>query len=244
MIDWVKRMMTLAVVIVLLSACGGGDAPSTSATSSEPATTTAPTVAQAPVAQSAAVSGLRTFVIVPEQSKATYLIDEEFLGGALAKLGIDAGKVDVVGATQAIEGQLQLNLDNLAAALGENNFTVQLNTLTTDQERRDKWIRENGPRFDQYPVASFQATAIEGAPSNYSDGAEVSFKLVGELNIREIAKPVAFDVTAKLTGDTLTGMASTRLKMSDFGIEPPNFANTLTVADEFGIEVQFTAKEK
>jgi hypothetical protein len=30
--------------------------------------------------------------------------------------------------------------------------------------------------------------------------------------------------------------------MSEFGIEPPNFANTLTVADEFGVEVQFVAK--
>jgi hypothetical protein len=31
--------------------------------------------------------------------------------------------------------------------------------------------------------------------------------------------------------------------MSSFGITPPNFANTLTVADEFGIEVQITARE-
>jgi hypothetical protein len=30
--------------------------------------------------------------------------------------------------------------------------------------------------------------------------------------------------------------------MSDFGIEPLNFANTLTVEDEFGIRVEFTAK--
>jgi polyisoprenoid-binding protein YceI len=238
MIGWVKRIIMLGVLVVLLSACGDGDRSATSATSSEPTATTAP------AAQGAPVSGLRTFIIVPEASKASYLIDEEFLGGALAKLGIDAGKVDVVGATQAIEGQLQLNLDDLTAALGDNNFTVQMNTFTTDQERRDKWIRENGPRFDQYPVGSFQATAIEGAPGSYQDGAEVNFKLVGNLTIREIAKSVTFDVTAKLTGDTLTGVANTQLKMSDFGIDPPNFANTLTVADEFGIEVQFTAKEK
>jgi len=68
--------------------------------------------------------------------------------------------------------------------------------------------------------------------------------LIGDLTVREQTKPATFDVKAKLAGDTLTGVATTRLKMSDFGIDPPNFANTLTVADEFGIEVQFTAKEQ
>jgi hypothetical protein len=48
-----------------------------------------------------------------------------------------------------------------------------------------------------------------------------------------------------LTGDTLTGAATaSNLKMSDFGIEQLSFVNTLTVADEFGIEVQITAQEE
>ena len=162
----------------------------------------------------------------------------------LAKLGIAAGLADVVGSTQEIEGRLTLNLDDLSAPLGENTFTVKMNTFTTDQNDRDNWIRENGPRFNDYPVATFTATSIEGAPAAYNEGEEVSFKLSGDLTIREITQPAAFDVTASLRGDTLTGVATTRLKMSDFGIEPPNFANTLTVADEFGIEVQITAKEE
>ncbi len=223
--------------MLVLSACGG------STTSQEPAAPEA-TATSLPAQSNTASTGLRTFVIVPDQSKASYRVDETFLGGALAKLGIAAGDADVVGSTQAIEGQLQLNLSDLSAALGENAFTVKLNTLATDQDRRDSWIRDNGPSFNSYPLASFKATAIEGAPAAYTEGEEVSFKLVGELTIREITKPATFDVTAKLTGDTLTGSAITGLLMSDFGIDPPNFANTLTVADEFGVEVQFTAKEK
>ena len=62
------------------------------------------------------------------------------------------------------------------------------------------------------------------------------------MTIREITQPVTFDVKARLAGDTLTGVATTRLLMSAFGIEPLTFANTLTVADEFGIELQFTAR--
>lgn len=235
-----QTLPTIFVLLLatLLAACGG------SAPTPAPPTPTTAASTQANTNAQPAAEGLRTFVLLPDQSKASYLVDEEFLGGALSKLGIKAGKVDVIGSTQAIEGQLQLNLADLAAALGENSFTVKLNTLTTDQSRRDGWIRENGPNFNQYPLATFKATAIEGAPASYTDGQEVSFQLAGDLTIREVTKPATFAVTATLAGDTLTGKASAQLKLSDFGIEPPNFANTLTVADEFGVEVQFTAKEQ
>ena len=98
------------------------------------------------------------------------------------------------------------------------------------------------PRFNEYPDATFVATAIEGAPAAYDNGQEVGFKLSGDLTVRDVTKPVTFDVNAKLAGDTLSGTATTRVKLSDFGIEPPNFANTLTVADEFTIQVEFVAK--
>ena len=228
------HMITAGALALLLAACGGQAA--TEAAATEAAAT------EAAATEGQAVGGLRTFVIVPEQSTASYLVDEEFLGGALDKLGIAAGAADVVGSTQQIAGQLQLNLDDLGAALGENRFTVQMTTLSTGEDRRDSWIRENGPRFNDYPEASFVATAISGAPAAYSEGDEVTFQLVGDLTVRDVTQQVTFTVNAALAGDTLSGTAATALKLSDFGIEPPNFANTLVVADDFGIEVQFVAK--
>ncbi len=235
-----RKTSLVALIIALLVTACGGDPPSATP---EPTAASAPVAAPAqPVAGSGdPVSGLRTFVIVPEQSTVSYLADEEFFGDALGKYGIPVGEVDTIGRTQAIAGQLELNLDELTAALGDNHFTVQLNTLESDQSLRDGWLRDNGPRFDDYPEATFVATAIEGAPTSYNDGDEVTFQLVGDLTIREITQPVTFAVTARLAGETLTGTATTRTLMSNFGIEPPDFIGTLTVADEFGIEVQFTA---
>ena len=227
-------MLALLTALLMVAACGGATP------TPAPAATGAPAAASQP--SGAPVSGQRTFVIVPEESKASYLVDEEFFAGVLSKLGVAAGEYDVVGSTQAIEGQLQLNLDDLSSALGDNSFTVQMNTFATDQRDRDNYIRTDGPRFDTYPVATFKATAIEGAPAGYNEGEEVNFKLIGDLTIREVTQPVTFDVTATLVGDTLTGVAKASAKMSDFGIDPPNFANTLTVADAFGMEVAFTAK--
>lgn len=245
--------LALLAVVLVLAACGGAAQPATTSRPEEDAIATAapieePTATSAPVAETEAgdseASGLNTYVIVPGESTASYLVDEEFLQGALAKLGIQAGLVDVVGSTQEIEGQLQLDLDNLASPLGANRFEVNLASLTTDQSRRDNWIRENGPEFNKHPLAEFRATGIEGAPDSYTEGEQVQFKLVGDLTIREVTQPVTFDVTASLEGDTITGVATASLLLSDFGIDPPNFANTLAVEDEFEVKVEFTAREQ
>lgn len=241
------HLALLVLLVTLLSACGAPAAPAAPATAlpAAEAPATAASAAAAPAGPAAqAASGMRTFVIVPEQSKAIYLVNEEFFAGALAKFGINAGENHVEGSTQAISGQLQLNLDDGAVVLGDNSFTVQMNTLTTERDMRDTWIREDGPRFNDYPEATFTATAIEGAPPTYTEGEEVHFELMGDLTVREVTKPVTFDVTAKLAGDTLTGVATTQALLTDFGIEPPSFANTLTVANDLGIRVEFSAKEQ
>jgi polyisoprenoid-binding protein YceI len=235
-----RSLSVVGLVIVLLVAVACRSTPMPTPT---PVPVT-PTLAAKADTGDQAVSGQHTYVIVPAESKASYLVDEEFFDGAFAKYGIKAGLVDVVGSTQEIEGEFQINLDNLASPLGPNRFAVNLATLTTDQDRRDNWIRENGPQFNKFPLAEFIATAVEGSPESYTQGDEVQFKLSGDLTIREVTQPVTFDVTAKLQGDTITGVLTTRLLMSDFGIDPPNFANTLTVQDEFGIEVSFTAREQ
>jgi polyisoprenoid-binding protein YceI len=187
------------------------------------------------------ISGVHTFVINPEESEAAYIAEEELFADALTKYGLDPGWNTVRGTTQAVEGQITLNLDDLADALGENRFTVDMTTFTTDQNSRDDWIRTDGPRFNDFPVAEFIANDIQGAPDSYTPGEEVTFQLVGELTVREISQPKTFDVTAVLENNTLTGTASTEALLTEFDIEPPHFFNTLTVADPFVIEINFVA---
>jgi polyisoprenoid-binding protein YceI len=233
-----RRTLWLPLVL-LLGGCAGSDAP-------EPSAEVGNTAAQPGAGP--AVAGQRTFVIVPEQSKASYLANEEFFSGALKLLGIEAGKMGVVGSTQAIEGQFQLDPEQPAAPLGDNTFTVRLNTLTSNQTKRDEYIREirddGGPSFDAHPVATFQATGIEGVSNANAGGRQLILKLSGDLTVRAISRPATFDVKAQLTGDTLTGVGTSRFQLSDFGIGPITFHEVLTVADEVGIEVQFTARAR
>jgi polyisoprenoid-binding protein YceI len=234
------RRIANGLVLVLLSGGCRGDAPDASARSGAATERAATSVAPA--------SGPRTFAIVPEQSTASYHANEEFFPGAMKLLGIEAGKVPVVGRTQAIEGQFQLDPDRPTALVGDNSFSVRVNTLTSNQTKRDDYIREirddGGPSFDAYPLATFKATAIDGNAATSADGRELNLALTGDLTVRDVTRPVTFAVKARLLGDTLTGVGTTRVLLSTYGIGPIAFSDILAVADEIGIEVRFTARVK
>lgn len=244
-----SKFFALSLLLTLLTACASTTTPPTSApiaaATAPIAEATEPTATQETSTDPGELpTGQQTYVIVPEESTASYIVNEEFFGLALGKYGIPEGLVDTVGTTNAIEGQFQLNWDDLSAPLGENTFTVDLSTLQSNQSLRDGWIRDNGPEFATYPNAIFVAESLEGAPTAYTPGEEVSFQLVGQITIRDVTQPATFDITAKLANGTVTGTATAPLKMTDFGITPPDFANTLTVADDFQVKVDFTAREQ
>ena len=119
-----------------------------------------------------------------------------------------------------------------------------ISTLTSDQNRRDNAIRRDWLQSSRFPTATFKATAIQNAPASYNEGEEATFQLLGDLTIREVTKPVTFDVTATLQGDTIRGEATTQIKMTDFGFEPPAIGNILTVGDDTVITLKFAARQQ
>jgi polyisoprenoid-binding protein YceI len=189
--------------------------------------------AAAPEESSAAA---RTFQIVADQSEASYQVSEEFFNRPL-------GLVNAVGRTNAIEGQFQLNINGMQVQLAENQFRVDLRTLTSDEGRRDERIRNEWLESNSYPWAEFKATALENFPAEAAQGQDVSFKLTGDMTIREITKPQTFEVTARLDGNIFSGAAVTSLLMQDYGFEPPSILGILKVTDGVTVTVNFVAQE-
>jgi polyisoprenoid-binding protein YceI len=252
-----------ALLLLALAACGGTTSQSPTSVPAEPAAqptaevalpataapaaqpTTAPaastsesaaptTGTEATTAPEASSAGLRSFAIVPEQTEASYEVQEQFLNRDLPNKAI--------GRTNSVEGTFQF--DASGRPTGQvTEIKVDLRTLTSDRSMRDQRIRREWLESDTYPYATFVSTGVEGVPESYTEGQDVSFKLLGNLTIREVTKPVTFDVTGKLEGDTVSGIASTSVLMKDFGFDPPTVAGVLTVQDGVTINVNFTAKE-
>ena len=235
-----KTKQSVLIIIALflalfLTACGGSDpAPAPTNDVSEPA----------PPASSVGteLTGARTLVVDNAGSKASYIVNEEFFADALDKLGINAGQTVVIGTTEGVNGEIQLDFDSEEIVQGAE-FTVDMTGLKTDQNRRDEWLIDNAIETGAFPEATFVANSVTGLSGTLVDGEEVNFQMTGDLTVRDVTNEVTWDVTAVINDGTLQGTATLALKITDFGITPPDFANTLKVNDDFTIEVELTAQE-
>jgi polyisoprenoid-binding protein YceI len=190
----------------------------------------APTAAPA----APAATGARTFKIVPTQTEASYAVQETFLRQNLP--------FQAIGKTSVVNGEFSFSLDGKPTGK-VTNITVDLSTLKSDDDRRDNKIRGEWLESSRFPIAEFSSTEVIDGPATYTEGQEVSFKLAGNLKIRDTTKPVTFDVKGKLVGDTVTGTATTQILMKDFGFDPPAVGGFVTVTDGVTVTITFTAKE-
>ncbi len=232
------QLLLLSLILVAFLSVGCTDRDTTQTLSPEAAAS----FATLPPLSLREEKGLQTFQIIPAQSQAVYVVDEELFPDATRKYGLAVGKTKVTGVTQDVEGLLQIDL--AGNTIGVNRFAVYLPTLRTDQSLRDGWIQDNALESNRFPLAVFIATQIRDAPQNYQEGDPTRFQLDGALTLRGMTLPTVWNVTASLRGDTISASAETRLQMTDFGFDPPNFANTLTVQNEFTIRIDFIAVEQ
>jgi polyisoprenoid-binding protein YceI len=177
--------------------------------------------------------GVFRFVVDPAASKVTYVVREK-----LAALPVES---DAVGTTSQISGEIHLTREGLAA--GETSaFRVDLRTLRSDESRRDNYITTNTLRANQFPFAEFVVESVSGWPANYVDGTEVSLDLTGNLTIRGVTKPVTWQVKARRQGGVLTAIADTTIKMSDFGITPPD-VGIAKAQDSVRLQLELLARD-
>jgi polyisoprenoid-binding protein YceI len=177
---------------------------------------------------------LRSFRILPEGSETAYHITEQFAD--LATI------TNATAITSLIEGEIQLDLKSQPVVQAVE-MTVDLRGLKSDDPNRDEKLADRWVVTNRFPYATFVSTGIRDFPVQYREGEAVSFALDGDLTIRDVTRPVTFQVQASLEGDTLAGSAQASILMSDFGIDPPSLLGFVTVEDEVEITVRVTAVE-
>ncbi len=181
----------------------------------------------------AATGEVLHFVVVPEQSEASYIARE--------KLAALPATSEAVGRTNAVSGDIYLTRQGLAPS-PPSLLRVDLRTLRSDESRRDNFIRSNTLQADRFPYAEFVIERVEGFPASYQEGEEVALTVAGTMTIRGTARPMTFDVHARYGGGTLTGVAHATFRLSDFGLSPPNIAGFVTVEDEMRLQIVLVAR--
>jgi polyisoprenoid-binding protein YceI len=179
---------------------------------------------------SAGATGPR-FRIVAERSEASYHARETFVN--------QPAPSDAVGRTNEIEGELQLDTDGILSGR-ILSMRIDLRTLVSDQARRDSFIRQNTLKTDQFPFAEFRSTETAG-PAVFRPGEEATFQIPGLMTVRGQERPIVWQAKAKLDGTLIAGTASARVKLTDFGLEPPRLA-ILSVEDEVTWQVDLVAE--
>jgi polyisoprenoid-binding protein YceI len=181
----------------------------------------------------AAQLALERYVIVPAESTLTYRVGEVFLG--------ENNRFNLaVGTTTGLQGEVHVNRANPAESR-VGKITVDISRLTSDSARRDNAIRARWLESGRFPGAEFTPTAIRGLPSRYRDGEDVQVTIFGNLKIRDVTRETPFAAKLNLDGPRLTGDATTTIKMTDFGFQPPAILGMLRSENEAKIEIRFLA---
>jgi polyisoprenoid-binding protein YceI len=185
----------------------GGGAPASSAPTSSVATSPASSAAAAK-----APGGATTYAITSDKSEAKVTVNEK-----LANLPSPS---DAILTTNAIQGQLFLGADTKPVEGAK--IMVDLRTLKSDKTQRDNYVRTNTLQADRFPLAEFDVTGVDGWTGPLKEGQQSTFKLLGNMTIHGVTKPVTFDTTAMMQGGAVTGTATTTFKFQDFGMTPPS----------------------
>ncbi len=186
-------------------------------------------------------SGPITFVVVTEESSASYVADEEFFEDAVERFNVPLGQTITVGTTPDVSGQLTVvKTDPPTIVSGE--IRVGLGSLTSDQNRRDQQLQER-LNIISFPDAVFIPTSIEGFPPGYTEGQTANFQLVGDMTIAGLSQPVTFESTATLVDGRIEAEAQTTFLLSSFGIEPPSFLGVFDVQDPLTVNVTLVLVE-
>ena len=194
-----------------------------------PTATTAPApTPAAPTAPSEATQSATAFVL-GEGTVARYMVEE-----VLASQGFKVA----TGETSEVVGRIVFDADG-AIVPDESSIVIQAGTLKTDNDRRDRYVREQTLQTANYPEIIFRPTSAEGLPSPLSEASgEVEFTLSGDLTIRDQTRPVTWDVTAEF-GDSITGLAVIDINFEQFGMDKPSVAVVVSVGDTIRLELDF-----
>lgn len=180
----------------------------------------------------AAASGPIRLVVAPEGNEARWRVRER-----LASFDFPN---DAVGTTHDIGGAIVIGADGKPVAK-DSKITVNLTTLHSDREMRDRYVQHRTLETGKFPTAVLVPTDFLRLRSpTLPDTGSFSFELVGDLTVHGVTKSTTWLVNAVAGHGGFAGTAQTRVTFEDFGMTQPRVPILLSIEDEINLEFQFS----
>jgi polyisoprenoid-binding protein YceI len=147
---------------------------------------------------------------------------------------------DAVGTTTAVTGTLVIAPDG--SFQSPSKLSVDLRSLTSDQDMRDNYLRVRVFEVDKFPTMTFVPKRAVGLPSPLPSGTTpqvVGFQLIGDLSLHGVTQEITWDVVGTLAGPTVGGHATTAIAFQTFNLLKPVVPYILKADDRIQLELEF-----
>lgn len=145
---------------------------------------------------------------------------------------------DAVGTTRDVGGAIVVGPDWQPVAK-DSKITVNLTTLKSDRDMRDRYIQGRTLETDRYPTAVLVPTQFLRMRTPLPDSGTFTFEIQGDLTIHGVTKPTTWLVTAVAKDGGYAGDALARVTFEDFGMQQPRVRILLSIEDEINLDLKF-----
>ena len=157
---------------------------------------------------------------VSEGSRATFTVREELTNVSLP--------FDAVIEANRLSGEVRLDG-------GPSHVTIDLHGMTSDQEGRDRYIRNR--MFPNDPSATITFGDLTPLPAGFVDGKPITTQVPGTLRIKGVDVPLTFDVEARDDGAAVHALGRTEFTWDQLGLPVPSARVVVSLADTVRTEV-------
>jgi polyisoprenoid-binding protein YceI len=169
------------------------------------------------------------FALAPTGNVARFVVREHLM--------IMDSPNDAIGVSHDVSGGIVLLPDGRIDP-DHSRIVVNLSTLTSDKENRDRWIKSHTLRTDSFPTATFVPRRFVGIAGLPAPGVS-TVQLAGDLTVHGVTRPVIWDVALHAGDNEYTGTATTHVKFEDFGMDQPRLMIVISVVDDVKLEYDF-----
>jgi hypothetical protein len=139
-----------------------------------------------------------------------------------------------------ITGAVYLN-DKGVDTTKKTSFKIDLRTLKSSDLLLSLGLGDT-LQTDIYPYGEFSIESTSPFPPDYANGAEFAATIGGTLTLHGVSRQTQWTLKLRQSGAVLTGIADTDIKMTDYGIQPPN-AGLAHAKDGVHLQIVFVAHQ-